>query len=206
MLNKFLLFAGSFTLAFLILIISIFRIAEVKYVFSQAPSPTPLNSPKPVSIDYNLPDPGSISPDSIFWPLEALRDRIWLTFTINPSKKADIYLLLADKRLGDAKLLFEKENPDLGISVLTKAEKYLELAMKEEEVAQKQGNNTTDFLKRYSMATLKHREVLEELMADAPEDARPLIVKMENYPKTLFNSARDGLLEAGATVPQNPFN
>src|SRR5258708_29052390 len=106
MLKQFILFSASFSLALVILIVSIFRIAEIKYVFSQAPSPTPTSSPKMADINYNLAYPGSILSDNILWPLKALRDRVWLTLTVNPAKKADLYLLIADKRLADAKILF----------------------------------------------------------------------------------------------------
>lgn len=204
MLKNFLLFLAAFSLACFILVVSIFRIASINYVFSQAPSPAPTNSPKPVEIDYNLPYPGMLS-DNLLWPIKAVRDRIWLAVTINPSKKADLYLLLADKRLVDAKMLFEKGKPDLGTSVLTKAEKYLESAGKEEGIAKSEGMNTSDFLQRFILATLKHRQVMDTIALSAPEDARPLIQKTEDYPKNLYSEARNGLLEAGANVPQNPF-
>lgn len=205
MLKNFLLFFASFTLASIILIISVFKIAEVKYVFSQSPSSTPVNMPKPVAVNYNLPYPGPILPDSILWPLKALRDKIWLAVTINPSKKADLYLLIADKRLADAQILFEKNNPNLGISVLTKAEKYLESANEEERIAHREGMDTTECLEKFASATLKHREVIDEILALAPEDAKPLIVKTQDYSKHLYEKAKSGLLEAGAIVPQNPF-
>ncbi len=205
MLKNFLLFLAAFSLACFILVVSIFRIASINYVFSQAPSPAPTNSPKPVEINYNLPYPGTILSDSLLWPIKAFRDKVWLAVTINPSKKADLYLLLADKRLVDAQMLFEKGKPDLGTSVLTKAEKYLESAKKEANMAKSEGMNTSDFLHRFILAILKHRQVMDGMMTNAPEDARPLIQKTEDYPKNLYSQARNGLLEAGANVPQNPF-
>ena len=206
MLKNFLLFSVSFSLASLILVISIFRLAQVNYVFSQVPTPSPVSNSKIVSIDYLMPYPGSIKPDNFFWPLKALRDKTWLTVTINPLKKADLELLIADKRVQDAKTLFENNKADLGMSVLTKGEKYLELAQKDERKAKGQGMDTKDFLKKYIMATLKHREILDSLLNIAPEDAKPLIVKAQDYSKKLYNEARDSLNEAGAPVPQNPFN
>jgi len=205
MIRNLLVVSAAFSLALVILVISIFRLAEVKYVFSQSPSPAPTNAPKEIIVNYNLAYPGSILSDNILWPLKALRDRVWLALTINPSKKADLYLLLADKRLADSKILFEKGKADLGISVLTKAEKYLESADNEEKIAKKEGMNTNDFLQKYAMATLKHRQVLDQILVIAPEDAKPLIVKTENYSKNLYNEAKNGLLEAGLTAPQNPY-
>ena len=206
MLKKFLLYFGSFSLATLILFVTIFKTAEAKYVFSASPSPTPIsNSADEVQIAYNLPYPGTILSDNILWPLKALRDRVWLTLTVDPSKKADLYLLLADKRLADAQLLFQKDKPDLGISVLTKAEKYLESAGSEEKIAKSQGVNTSDFLRRFILATEEHRKVMDAIANIAPEDANPIIMKTENYPKNLYSEAKNGLLEAGINVPQSPF-
>lgn len=204
MLKNLAIFLGSLTLASLILIISIFRIAQIKYVFSQSPSPT--SPPETISVNYQLPYPGKICPDNLLWPIKALRDKIWLTVTINPAKKADLYLLLADKRLANAQALFAENKADLGIAVLTKGEKYLELAQEEERLAHAQGMNTKNFLERYTLATLKHRQIIDEILAIAPEDARPMIISTQNYSKSLYNEARDGLLQAGATVPTNPFD
>ncbi len=205
MFKNFLLFSSSLTLAILILVVTIFKTAEAKYVFSQAPNPTPTANVNQVEVLYNLPYPGSILSDNILWPLKALRDRIWLTVTVNPAKKAELYLLLADKRLADAKLLFEKDKPDLGISVLTKAEKYLETAKNEEKIAKREGMDTSGFLSKFAMAALKHRLVMDEIINIAPEDAKPFVIKTENYPKNLYSEAKTGLLEAGIIAPQNPF-
>src|SRR5258708_1437779 len=205
MLRNLLVFSAAFSLAFVILVISIFRISEIKYVFSQSPSPISTTAPKIIGVNYNLPFPGSILSDSVFWPLKALRDKIWLAVTINPSKKADLYLLIADKRLADAQILFEKGRADLGVSVLTKAEKYLESADREERIAKSQGMNTKDFLQKFALATLKHRQVFDHILTIAPEDAKPIIVKTQNYSKKLYESARNGLLEAGLNAPVNPY-
>lgn len=203
MLKNIAVFCASLFFASAILIISIFRIAQIKYVFSQSPQK---DDCKEASVNYALPYPGKITPDSLFWPAKALRDKVWLTVTINPAKKADIYLLLADKRLVNAKMLFDNAKADLGVSVLTKAEKYLEASQAEERIAHQSGMDTHEFLERYTMATLKHQEIINQILAAAPEDAKPLITQTQNYPKSLFNQARDGLFEAGLTVPPNPFN
>lgn len=205
MLRNFLLFLGAFSLAFVILTVSIFRIAEIRYVFSASPTPAPIFIGKQVKVNYPLPRPDAVLEDSVLWPLVAIKDKIWVTLTLNPQKKSDLYLFLADKRLADAKVLFGEGKPDLGISVLTKSEKYLQSADDEEKIAEANGMNTKEFLQKYVMATLKHRAVLDEILAIAPEDARPLVVKIENYPKFLYGEARNGLLQAGAETPQNPY-
>lgn len=205
MLKNISFFILTLALASIILVISIFRIAQVRYVFSQSPNPTPSPSKQNQEIDYQLPFPGKITPDNVLWPFKALRDKIWLTVTINPEKKADLYLLLADKRLVDSKMLFDQNKPDLAVAVLTKAEKYLELSHDEERLARSQNMDTTACLEHFTLATLKHRQMIDAMIQVAPEDAKPLIIKTQNYSKNLYNEARNGLLEAGLPVPNNPF-
>jgi hypothetical protein len=206
MLKNIAIFLAAFFTASLIIIISIFRVAEIKYIFSQSPKPTPEAKYTTPSIDYKLPPKNSIEPDSPLWPLKALKDRIWLTVTINPSKKADLYLTLADQRLVCAQSLLERNKTDLAVAVLTKGEKYLEMAHNEERLAKGNGINTKDYLKKFLEATLKHREIIEKMIALAPEDAKPILIKTQNYPKNLYNEGRNNLLDEGLPVPQNPFD
>lgn len=208
MLRRIVTYVAAFSFAFLILFTSVFRIASIKYVFSQSPTPVPeaqSNNDKPLDINYELPYPGGILPDNFLWPVKVLRDRAWISFSTNPLKKAQVLLLLSNKRLNSALVLFKEGKSDLGASVLTKAEKYLEEAQKEERKAHAKGMDTVSFLQDYSLATLKHREVMDDILLIAPEDAKPMIVKTQNYPKKLFQLSRDSLLEAGTTAPSDPF-
>src|SRR3990172_3897569 len=104
-----------------ILVFSIFHSASVRYTFGQSPTPTPRVEEANLEIDYPLPYPGRVLPDHLLWPVKVVRDRLWLAMTTNPLKKAEISLLLANKRLASAQALFDKEKPDLAISTLTKA-------------------------------------------------------------------------------------
>jgi len=113
-------------------------------------------------VDYFLPYPGLL-PDHFLYPLKMIRDRIWLWLTINPLKKADLLLLFADKRLGAGKALIEGNKIELGITTLTKAEKYLERAANQERIANQENEETEDFVGKLLMASLKHQEVLTEL-------------------------------------------
>src|SRR5437773_910009 len=102
--------------ALIILSISIFKLATIQYVFSQAPS-----TPKPVfaqevDIDYTLPYPGSIAPDNFLWPAKVLRDKVWVQFSLSSEKKAQTLLLIADKRLASSLSLFKENKPELAAS------------------------------------------------------------------------------------------
>lgn len=124
--------------------------------------PVVLPTPTPAKVEYFLAYPG-ILPDHFLYPIKMIRDRIWLFLTTDPVKKAETFLLFADKRLGAGKALIEGGKEELGISTLTKAEKYLERAIAQEKIAKEKGKDTVAFLEKLSLSTKKHEEVLLEL-------------------------------------------
>jgi hypothetical protein len=184
------------------------RTSRINYAFSSSPSPTPFqtDSQKEINIDYLLPFPGKILPDNPLWYLKAIRDKIWLLITRDPGRQAELKLLFADKRLASSKILFERKKYELGFSTLTKAEKYLEEATNIEIKNRGEGMDTAEFLNKLVYASLKHREVMEKILLMAPEDARPEIIKTEDYAINAYKSSRDALLSKCLPVPKSPFD
>lgn len=131
-------------------------------------SATPAASPK---IEYNLPYPG-ILPDHPLYFLKMARDRVLGWFITDPLKKAEYNLLMADKRLNSGLSLLEKGKTDLAEPTFSKGEKYLEKALDEAEEAQKVGRDTGALMSKLSLATLKHQEVLNEVLQKVPEAAK----------------------------------
>lgn len=80
------------------------------------------------SVDYYLPYPGILPDHPLYW-LKMVRDRIGLITVTGKTAKAEKLLLYADKRLGAAWALIDGNKLPLGVSTLTKAEKYLEQAV-----------------------------------------------------------------------------
>jgi HEPN domain-containing protein len=132
-------------------------------------------------IDYSLPYPGAILPGHFLYPLKMARDKIWLWLTTDSQKKAELLLHLADKRLETARVLIEGGKADLGVTTATKAEKYLEQAINQERVANKDGKNTREFLEKLSKASLKHEEVLLSLKEKLSESAWSIIDSSLGY-------------------------
>lgn len=191
--------------AFGVLGTSILRTTTPRYAFSQnPPKEIAAQDQEKLSIDYYLPYPG-ILPDHFLWSLKALRDRIWLFLTTDPTKRAELLLLFADKRIGAAKALIDGGKFELGASTATKAEKYLEQAVAQEKKAKEKGADTGQFLEKLARAILKHREVLEEIYKKVPEDARPIVTTTIDYPKRLFTQVSQRLNELGRPVPSDPF-
>lgn len=200
---------SAFVLAFGILSVSVLRSSSVAPAYGySAPVNSPVPSPTPIpDIDYLIPYPGKILPDNALWYAKVVRDRMQYYFAGDILKKADLALLYSDKRLAASKNLFEKSKPDLATTVLTKGEKYLEIAVRDEELARKAGVDTGDFLIKIATASLKHQEVIkEEILPMAPEDLKPVVVKAADYAKNTYKNSRDVLNSLGKEAPKDPIN
>jgi len=204
--RKYLLGLTGFVLAFGILAISLFKSASIRNAYAATtPSQTTASLSQTPTVEYLLPYPGRILPDSPLWTLKAIRDGFWYKLTTNPLKRAEIALLFSDKRLLSSKTLFENKKPDIGFSTLSKGEKYLEIALANENEARNKGMDTSEFLIRLATASLKHREILEEILILAPEDAKPGIITMKIYSKNAYKMSGEVLTSKGVPVPKSPF-
>lgn len=154
-------------------------------VAGQIATPSPTVTPAPV--DYYLVYPG-ILPDHFLYPLKMIRDRILLYLTFDSVKRAERLLLFADKRLGAAKALIEGGKVDLGVSTMTKAEKYLEQAINQAEKATKAGKDTTVLYEQLAKATLKHEEILQSVYLRVPDQAKPVIEDALRYSRQGFET------------------
>ncbi len=154
-------------------------------------SPEATVSPEP-KVDYHLVYPG-ILPDHVLYPLKMIRDKIWLWLTNEPVKRADLLLLFADKRLGAAKALIDGGKTELGIATLSKGEKYLEQAIDQASKAKEAGKETADLYEKLARATLKHQEVLGEIILKVPEETQTALREMMKYPQQGYEMVREVL-------------
>ena len=196
--------AVPLTVGVFILVISIFSSSKVKYVFGQSTTPAPILGQK-AEVNYQLPFAGKIEPDSFLWPVKATRDKVWVIVSIDPVKKARVLILLANKRIVFAQNLMNRDKSELSVSTLTKAEKYLEEAVSLEKDARKKGSDTKALLPEIAMSILKHRQLLEEILLAAPENAKPVIVKTLDVNKRLFSDIKMSLNSQGLETPASPF-
>lgn len=156
------------------------------------PSPEATISPEP-TVDYYMVYPG-ILPDHILYPLKMVRDKILLWLTFDPVARAERFLLFADKRLGAAKALIEGGKTELGISTLTKGEKYLEQAIEQAEKAKGAGKETAALYEKLAKATLKHQELIGEMILGVPEQTQSTVRETMRYSQQGYEKVR-GILE-----------
>lgn len=192
--------AVTILIAFAILSISFLRIATPTYTYSpMVLSEKVENEVIPDKVDYQLAYQGKIGPDNPLWYAKAVRDRARYMLALNPTKKAELNLLYADKRLNSSIELFKNNKPDLGLITLTKAEKYL-------ESAELQMTDDNELYKKIGLSSLKHREVIEnEILPITPEDLRPQVIKTLNYSKEVYIKVKEHMLSKGMVPPSNPF-
>ena len=211
MIKRIAVVLSTVTLAFIILSISVLRSSIIRPsidVYSATPKPELKadTQEKKIEIMYVMPFPGRILPDSPFWPIKALRDKLWMGVTTNPMRKAELSLLFADKRLMASYELFKINKPLLALSTLTKAGKYLEEGGVIEKNERQRGLDTKSFLFTLATASLKHREVIEEMLNIVPDDVKPEVIKAEDYSRNVYKQCRDALQSQGVFAPENPFD
>jgi len=199
--KKLVFYSVVFALAFIVLFASIFRSASVNYAFGE--SETSLSDKDIPQIDYQLPGTGAVGPDDPVWFLEVLRDKVQLTFTQNNLEKAKLLLLTADKRIAYAEQLKHRKQIGEAISVAEKAEIYLNASYEQIKLDR---SDTNWFMKELSLASLKHREILEKMYLQFPDEARPRITTILNTTKNVFEKSTHRLNELQSSVVITPFS
>jgi len=121
------------------------------------------------TIIYNLPYPGLL-PDHPLYFVKILRDRILEIMTRDNIKKAELYLLLSDKRMAMAVDLAKKGKDKQAIETATKGEKYFINIPRLLSEAKKQGvTGSSEFVDRLKLSNAKHREILENFLKELPQ-------------------------------------
>lgn len=130
-----------------------------------------------MDVSYELPSPG-ILPGHVFYPIKMLRDRVleWLTF--DPSDKAELLVLYADKRMAMAKRLFEDGSEELGVETGLKAVMYQDRAVSILESQKKQGEDVGVLANRLERGTAKHSSLWMGMVDDVSETVMP---RMNEY-------------------------
>jgi hypothetical protein len=132
-----------------------------------------------LAVDYYLSYPGILPDHPLYW-LKMVRDRVQLWLTTKPLVKAERLLLYADKRLGAGWALVDGNKVDLGVTTLTKGEKYLERVMIAAE-SLGEGGEEMRFKEKLNKARMKHEEVLlllEEKLGDEYKEVMEQILQI----------------------------
>lgn len=157
---------------FIVVLLSIFLLSFLSpFSLAQEETETPKASASP-KIEYFLPYPG-ILPDHPLYFLKIFRDRILGVLVKDPIKRIKLSLLIADKRLNMGVFLIDKGKPVLAETTVSKGEKYFLEAIEGIKEAKEQGRDINpDLLKKIKNASLKHEEIILELLEKAPDEQK----------------------------------
>lgn len=121
--------------------------------------------------NYELPYPG-ILPGHPLYSLKMLRDKIVSLLISEPWKKAEFYLLMADKRINSGKYLVDQGKEQLAKDTISKGQNYLNsgLGILENE---KKNSSFKGLIEKYQKAVIKHELVLKEILQKVSEEVKP---------------------------------
>lgn len=169
------------------LIFFLIIVASPVYAKTEIPIPTTNTTPTPTPamIEYALPYPG-ILPGSPLYGVKMLRDRIMEFFISDHLKKANFYLLQADKRVSSSLMLFEKRDQELGQTTLSKAQNYLEKSLQKATAAKNSGKDVGDIFARIKNSATKQRQEIELLSKKSKEIEKKLkgdLIRVQKFEK-----------------------
>lgn len=137
----------------------------------------------PNKVVYNLPYPGLL-PDSPLFFIKEIRDKILEWSTRDNLKKAELYLLLSDKKVAMAQSLAQKGKDKQALTIFYEAEQKFRKIPRLIETSKKQGvNSTADFIQRVKLSNAKHQEVAETFLKDMPQGQTGTITQILDLTK-----------------------
>ncbi len=203
MVGRLLTRIATVSLALFILVVSLIETSSIKYAFGARETANPHPTPQ-VDVTYALPHPGSVMPGNPLWVAKVMRDKVSLKLTLDHERRAGYELHLADKRLAMGWELWLKADTNEAIATFEKAEGYLNnayLTLFESN----DFSDSHDFLRQLAYASLKHRQVLESVLAESSDEARPMITKLLDTSKTIYKEASAKMEQLHLNPPANPF-
>lgn len=165
----------SFLAAFLLFTVFLFQIS-----YAQEASKSATEAAKVKIIEYNLAYPG-ILPGHFLYKLKVLRDKATVFLINDPKKKADFYLLQADKGILATAMLIDQNKIDLAQDTLLKAEHNFTLLTYELKKIPKKPD--AKYFQKLKTASLKHHEVLNSLLKRIPEEKHKVFNQVLEFSK-----------------------
>lgn len=117
--------------------------------------------------EYFFPWPG-ILPDNKFYKVKVLRNKIIERLIINPVKKVEFDLLMADKTIYASKLLMEKGQVALAKETALKGENYYSMLVQDYNRALQEYDTVPPVLdRRITQAASEHQKIFKQLEKSA---------------------------------------
>ena len=145
-----------------------------------------VTTPKVYSSNYSLPWPG-ILPDSKIYKLKVLRDKIIAKMTINPIKKIEFDLLMADKTIHASKILIDKGEVSLAKDTALKGENFFSILVNDyNKAVSSHLKIPRDLDTEIDLATIKHQEVFNSIINLVNKEDKKTFEITNNFSKTNY--------------------
>lgn len=142
-----------------------------------------------------------IKPSSFFYFLDIAAERVNLFFTFNPEKKARKALEYADERLAEVEEVAEDKNTNAVKTAITNYESNIAFAAeKSKDIGEKE--KAEALLTTISDSTSRHQEVLADVLAKVPDEAKEAITKAIEASKKSHEEALQKIAELKGEVEQ----
>ena len=138
--------------------------------------------------ETELPDPG-LTPDSPFYFLDTLGEKIGMFFTFGAENKAEKALKIAEEKLAETKVMAERNKAQAIEKANQKYQEFLSLANQKAKEAKEKGKDVEELAVLITEKTLKHQEVLIEVFEKVSEEAKTAIEKAIEVSRKGFEEA-----------------
>jgi len=137
--------------------------------------------------DYILAWPG-ILPDHPLYKLKVLRNKIIYKIIIDPVKKVEFDLLMADKTIYASKLLVDKGETALAKDTALKGENYYSMLAQDYNHALLKGKKIPSLLdSKIILAAKKHQEIFKEMENVFSEEDKKTFRIVNNFSKINYD-------------------
>lgn len=159
---------------------------QVTTVPTTKPSQSAITST--AKVQYYLAYPGML-PDNPLYKLKVLRDKITQGTISDTKKKVEFYLLQTDKGILAAAMLVDKGKIDLAAQTALKAENNYTVLIQELYRFDSKPNN--QFFKKLHTASLKHQEVIKNLLPKIPRNKQKTFLNVIDFSKRNWQSVQE---------------
>lgn len=140
--------------------------------------------------DYTLPYTGLL-PDSPLYPLKKMRDSVWVFFTRDNMKKAELLLLLSDKKIVMAQVLADKGKWERALEIAHDSEEDISQMITALEMAKRIGYAPSpDFRMKALKSSSKHLNMMKDFMHKADSAYKPGFEKLMELNVEHYNAMR----------------
>ena len=173
----------------IIVIVVFFWLLCFFYLKKEFSNKIPVANKNSVSVnEYQLMWPG-ILPDNKLYKVKLIRDKVMSYFIFSPTKKIEYKLLLADKTIYASKLLLDKGDIYDGQITAAKGENYMsQLVYDYIAVSKSNERIPSDLTHRIQLASLKHQQLLDEMIKKVNPQDRKILVDVKYFSKTNYET------------------